>query len=102
MLLLHWTVGHKLRAHFLWGAQKKIKDLICHTTNQIIQEIYDIFLAFKKQENMYQYFYMCIDKKNMDHLDAAVIDYIYNVSRPTRPSALFSTVLDRHLESYCC
>lgn len=51
---------------------------------------------------MYQYFYMCVDKKTMHHLDAAVIDYFYNVSRPTLLSALCSTMLDRHLESYCC
>lgn len=51
---------------------------------------------------MYQYFQMCVDKKTMDHLDAAVIDYFYHVSRPTLLSDLFSTMLDHHLESYCC
>lgn len=90
------------------GAQKKNQrpDLstTCDTTNQIVQEIYDIFLALKSKRlwNMYQYLYMCVDKKTMHHLDAAVIDYFYNVSRPTLLSALFSTMLDHHLESYCC
>lgn len=35
---------------------------------------------------------MCVDKKTMDHLDAAVIDYFYNVSRPTLLSAVSNNV----------